>query len=378
MVETLKPSLIDSKHVKKTFLQRAKTFTKKTIASLALAGTLISCSNYECEFYDMGPENKVEQNEFSSRKDNGEEVYELIKSYVKEENDLPKYEKTQCYTDDFEYFVFNSPYPKNNEKALSLFNKIMFTYPDIEGYKELAEAYLIDTYFCYSKVKETLGIDLLPIRTNIIKGHIITERNFDATAYANFNGIYFPFEENHDPETKQYYIDKVKRNIEKNVCYPIVAHELTHLFTFSLPNTRWLNEGISVYMEYVHGPNGKKGLENMCLEDIVAPNWNMGTFEHLNLGEPQNPEIPSKYYYLTAACFWYDLEKKYGINTVSTVYKELEKYQTREPSELNGLKKLHYLRIFEDALGPLPDDLLEKYGLTNKDDKYSNNPTYEL
>jgi len=52
------------------------------------------------------------------------------------------------------------------------------------------------------------------------------------------------------------------------------------------------------------------------------------------------------------------------------------KYQTREPSELPNLRKLPYLRIIQDAIGPLSMELLLKYGLTDMDDNHADNPTY--
>jgi hypothetical protein len=371
MVETLKPSMITSKHVKKNFFNKAKTFTKKTIASLAIAGTLLSCdvSLDYCEFSDVEKENVVEHNDFLSEKENTSKnnLYGLIKSYIKEDNHFPENEpKDYCYLG-----------PRKNEKSMSLFNKFRFIYPDKEGYRELAEAHLIDTYFCYHRIKDTLGIDLLTIPSNIIRGSITT---IGKTATASQSGTYYPHPETLSFEDKMIIANHSKWNVRNDKCYSVVAHELTHLFNFSLPHTRWLNEGISVYMEYVHGTSGYGNspmtLERMCLEDKILLSSEGEFFNHMNLGESLNPEIHKSYYYLTAACFWHDLEKEYGENTIHTVYKEFLKYQTREPSELPNLRKLPYLRIIQDAIGPLSMELLLKYGLTDMDDNHADNPTY--
>ncbi len=409
MVETLKPSSIECKKDKKIFINKAKEFTKKTITSLAIAGTLFSFScdtelkipskyypknNDICIYLDENlvvpeikqiPENDYTKNvEYKNYLNDKSpyKIFDLLKSLVKKDNLEPDEIKDYTFCDEdgnINVYRDRPSGPLKDEKSVSLFNKFIVTYPDREDFHEIAESTLMEMFLCYEQISKNTGLEIKPLNSNMVAAHIIIDENPIAGGYADINTFYISKTNNDWVAHMESLLTDSKYRVDIDMCSNLVAHEMMHVFFGTFPYLRALGEGIAMYSQYRFGTskNNEFKEEDFCLEDKIYYPF---------LGNPENyPETASteyaklsgknefgfderNYWYYTAQCAIYDILNYYGFDSLKEIASGMEKHRISHFLELPDIKKSKYIEIIEESAGKkLSQELLDKYQLNRNE-----------
>ncbi|NYZ75185.1 hypothetical protein H0O03_02880 [Candidatus Micrarchaeota archaeon] len=240
-------------------------------------------------------------------------------------------------------------------------------YPADDSFDKVAEAYLINNYVCHERIKEFLGMAPRERLVGQLKvGDAGTSGVIAPRPYEQFIQKVEARSEGEWETEKGRLTSFYKNYTLRGECGD--AEGMTFYFTVTTPLPPRIINGLGNLMSYQMGyeKQGGQSLSDVCFEnEILYPYYGNSyyypadaTKQYMNLNERAS-QYPENLYTTTAACFWNEVEQRYGHDGLKKIMAFLDGNRTYAMST----EVLDAAGMIEGSLGENPPfTWLQKYG----------------